>query len=83
MSDRIETYEVGDTVRVIAGTRSGDITVVGGAPHEVRVVIDGPGAANYEIDQLGDVISVEPRRKGRFIGSSADVILTVPDTASR
>ncbi len=82
MSDRIETFEVGETVRVIAATRSGDIAVVGGDPGSVQVVIDGPGAGNYEIDQLGDVISVEPRRKGRFIGSSADLILTVPDGAS-
>lgn len=79
MTDRIETLEVGDTVRVIAGTRSGDITVVGGQPGSVRVAIDGSGASNYEIDQLGDVISIEPRRKGRFIGSTADIALTVPD----
>ncbi len=32
MSDRIETFEVGQTVRIIAATRSGDITVVGGDP---------------------------------------------------
>ena len=82
MSDRIETFEVGDSVRVIAGTRSGDITVVIGSPGSVRVVLDGPGASNYEIDHLGDVISIEPRRKGRFIGSSVDLVLTVPETSS-
>ncbi len=82
MSDRIETFDVGDSARIIAATRSGDITVVTGEANSVRVVIDGPGASNYEIDQLGDVVSVEPRRKGRFIGSSADIVLTVPDRAS-
>ncbi len=82
MSDRTETFEIGESVRIIAGTRSGDITVVGGEPGSVRLVIDGPGAASYEIDQLGDVISIEPRRKGRFIGSSADIVLEVPTTAS-
>jgi len=82
MSDRIETFAVGESVRVIASTRSGDITVMGGEPGLVRVDIDGPGASNYEIDQLGDVISIEPRKKGRFIGSSADVALTVPPTTS-
>ena len=82
MSDRTETFEVGDTVRIIAATRSGDISVVQGDPGSVRVVIDGPGAAHYEIDQLGDVISIEPRRKGRLVGSSADVILNVPTGAS-
>jgi DUF4097 and DUF4098 domain-containing protein YvlB len=56
--------------------------VVGGEPGTVRVVLDGGGAGNYEIDQIGDVISIEPRRKGRFIGASADVILTVPTGAS-
>lgn len=82
MTDRIKTFEVGEGARVIAATRSGDITVVSGSPGSVRVAIDGPGAANYEVDQLGDVISVEPRRKGRFVGSSADIVLTVPATAS-
>lgn len=82
MSDRIEAFEVGGTVRVIAATRSGDITVIGGEPGSVRVVITGSGAAGYEIDQIGDVVSVEPRRKGRFIGSSADLVLTVPAGAT-
>lgn len=82
MSDVIETFEVGETVRVVASTRSGDITVVGGDPGMVRVAIDGGGAANYEIEQFGDVISVEQRRKGRFLGSSVDIILTVPARSS-
>ncbi len=82
MSDRIETFEVGDTVRIIAATRSGDITAIRGEQGAVRVVIDGAGAANYEIDQIGDVISVEPRRKGRFLSSSADIILSVPSAAN-
>ena len=28
------------------------------------------------------MISIEPRRKGRFIGSSADIVLTIPNRAS-
>ncbi|MDJ0663757.1 MAG: DUF4097 family beta strand repeat-containing protein [Acidimicrobiia bacterium] len=82
MSDRRETFEVGGSVRIIASTRSGDIAVVGGPEGAVQVAVDGPGASNYEIDQLGDVISVEPRRKGRFVTSSADVVLTIPESAS-
>lgn len=82
MSDRIETFDVGTSVRLIAATRSGDITVVTGEPNSVRVAIDGGGAGNYEIDQIGDVISIEPRRRGRFIGSSADIVLSVPEGAS-
>ncbi|MCP4309421.1 MAG: DUF4097 family beta strand repeat protein [bacterium] len=82
MSDRKETFQIGESVRIVAATRSGDITVVGGEPGSVRLAIDGPGAAGFEIDQLGDVISIEPRRKGRFIGSSADIVLTVPTTAT-
>jgi DUF4097 and DUF4098 domain-containing protein YvlB len=81
MSDRIETFDVGVGAQIVASTRSGDITVVGGEPGLVRVAIDGGGASNYEIDQIGDVISVVPRRKGRFIGSSADIVLTVPESA--
>lgn len=80
MSDRIETFEVGDTVRIIAATRSGDITVIAGESGSVRLAIDGP--ADYEIDQVGDVISIDPRRKGRFLGSSADLALEVPAGAS-
>lgn len=82
MSDRIETFDVGEHVRVIAATRSGDITVVGGPAGLVRIAVDGGGAPNYEIDQIGDVISVEPRRKGRFIGWSANIVVTVPSRAS-
>lgn len=82
MSDRREVFEVGSFVRIIASTRSGDIAVVNGPEGAVQVAVDGPGASNYEIDQLGDVISVEPRRKGRFIASSADIVLTVPQSAS-
>lgn len=81
MSDRIETFEVGDSVRIVASTRSGDIAVLRGPEGAVRVAVDGPGATGYEIDKLGDVISVEPRRKGRFTASSADVVLTVPESA--
>jgi DUF4097 and DUF4098 domain-containing protein YvlB len=82
MSDRIETFEIGETVRVIAATRSGDITVIRGESGSVRVVVDGGGASNYEIDQIGDVISVESRRKGRFLSSSADITLTVSSGAN-
>ena len=82
MSDRIETFDVGETVRIIAATRSGDISVVSGDTGTVRVAIDGGGASNYEIDQLGDVITVEQRRKGRFLGNTVDIVLTVPNGAS-
>jgi DUF4097 and DUF4098 domain-containing protein YvlB len=82
MSDRIETFEVGEHVQVVAATRSGDITVVGGPPGSVRVAIDGGGAGNYDIDQIGDVVTVEPRRKGRFRGSSVDIVLTVPESST-
>jgi DUF4097 and DUF4098 domain-containing protein YvlB len=78
MSDRIETFAVGASPRVIAATRSGDIIVVTGEPGTVRIGIDGGGAADYEVVQLGDVISAEPRRKSRFLGSSADLVITVP-----
>lgn len=82
MTDRIETFEVGERVRVVAAARSGDITVTNAKPGSVTVAIDGPGAANYEIDQVGDVISIEPRRKGRRFGTSAEIVLAVPTYAS-
>lgn len=81
MSDRVVTLDVGVAVRVIAATRSGDIDVVNGEAGSVRIGIDGGGASDYEIDQIGDVITIEPRRKGRFLGSSVDIVLTVPATA--
>lgn len=82
MSDRIAALDVGAAVRVIAATRSGDIAVVNGEPGSVQVAISGGGASDYEIDQVGDVITIEPRRKSRFVGSSADIGLVVPTTAS-
>lgn len=81
MSDRVETFQVGETVRVEASTRSGDIQVVIGEPGSVRVEIDGGGAMNFDIAQIGDVISIESRRRG-FLGTSADITLAVPTTAS-
>jgi DUF4097 and DUF4098 domain-containing protein YvlB len=80
MSERNETFTVGQSVRVVAKAKSGDITVVGGEPGNVRVVISGGGADDYDIDQVGDVVTVDPVRRGRFLGSSADIFLTVPET---
>ena len=82
MSDRIETFAVGEHVRILAATRSGDITVVSGPTGSVRVAIDGGDAGDFEIDQIGDVISVESRRKGRFLGFTGDIVLTVPAAAT-
>ncbi len=76
MTDRLESFQVGDSVRVVAGTRSGDINVVVGEPGRVQVVIDGSGAQGFQIDQVGDVITVASQRKGIFAG--ADITLTVP-----
>ena len=82
MSARAETLEVGEHVRIVATTRNGDITVGSGPAGSVGVAIDGGGADNYQIDQVGDVISVESRSKGRFLGSTVDIVLTVPTTAT-
>lgn len=81
MSELIETFSIGEYVRIVAKAKSGDITVVGGDQGTVRVVINGGGADDYDIDQVGDVITVDPVRRGRFLGSSADIVLTVPGTA--
>lgn len=82
MSDRIEQFEVGRSVRITATTRSGDIIVLPGSDGIVKVAIDGSGAERFDIEQLGDLIVVEPRSKGRLRTSSADVVLTVPPGAS-
>jgi len=76
------TFTVGEFVRVVARAKSGDITVVAGDPGSVRVVVAGGGADDYDIDQVGDVITVDRVRRGRFVGSSADIVLTVPSSAS-
>jgi DUF4097 and DUF4098 domain-containing protein YvlB len=80
MSDRVESFQVGDSVRVVAGTRSGDITVVVGEAGVARVAIDGSAATDFQISQVGDVITVDSRKKGLF-ASSADIVLTVPNGA--
>ncbi len=77
MRDRVENFQVGDSVRVVAGTRSGDITVVVGESGAVQVAIDGSAAAGFQLSQVGDVITVDSRKKGLF-ASSADIVLTVP-----
>jgi DUF4097 and DUF4098 domain-containing protein YvlB len=79
MRDRIETFQVGASVRVVAGTRSGDIAVVVGSPGTVQVAMDGAGAESFQIDQIGDVITVDSKRKGVF-SSSTDIVLTVPSS---
>jgi DUF4097 and DUF4098 domain-containing protein YvlB len=81
MRDRIETFEVRESVRVVAGTRSGDIRVVTGPPGTVTVALDGSSASSYLVDQVGDVITVESRKRGLITGS-VDVLLTVPGTAT-
>jgi DUF4097 and DUF4098 domain-containing protein YvlB len=62
---------------VVATNRRGDITVAAGAPGTVTVAISGSSAADYVIDQVGDVITIEPRRSGLFT-SACDLILTLP-----
>jgi DUF4097 and DUF4098 domain-containing protein YvlB len=82
MSHRTETFEVGPSPRVVASTRSGDIRVVPGEAGSVHVAVEGSGVDRVEISQVGDVISVEGPRTGKFLGSSADIALTVPEGAS-
>lgn len=81
MRDRIETFVVGESVRVVAGTKSGDIRVVVGDPGTVTVALDGSGASSFVVEQVGDVITVDPRKRGLVTGS-VDVVLTVPGTAT-
>jgi DUF4097 and DUF4098 domain-containing protein YvlB len=80
MTDRIESFRVGDSPRVVAATRRGDIAVVIGEPGTVQVRFAGSGADGFDVNQLGDRITVESRRRGLF-GSSIDIILTVPTAA--
>ncbi|MDJ0925000.1 MAG: DUF4097 family beta strand repeat-containing protein [Acidimicrobiia bacterium] len=82
MSERIESFRVGEAVRIVAATRSGDIRVVEGVAGAVEVTVAGVSAAAYVIEQVGEIISVEPERHGRFLTSSADIVLTVPAGAS-
>jgi DUF4097 and DUF4098 domain-containing protein YvlB len=83
VSDRIESFEVGERVEVDASTTAGEIVVTPGSPGTVTVSLTGPGAPSYRVERRGDVISVEPERGGlvrRF--SSTDVRLDVPPQTS-
>jgi DUF4097 and DUF4098 domain-containing protein YvlB len=77
MTDRVETFEVGETARVIATTRRGDITVVVGEPGNVEIAMTGSGSNGFDVGQVGNVITVEPGGRG-FFAATADIVLTVP-----
>lgn len=82
MTERNQTFEVGDRVRVEAATTAGQITAVEGGAGVVAVRVDGTRADEFRIEQRGDLVVVAPEcGKRRWFGG-ADIDLQVPAGAA-
>lgn len=77
MSDRHESYEVGDRPRLEVTNTSGRISVVPGATGTIEVMISGDGD-RYVVEQIGDTVTVRPLRGSLRGMVSSDVTARVP-----
>ena len=82
MSERSETFQVGQRVRVEAATTAGEIVVSEGNAGTVGVRVSGSKADEFRIEQRGDVIVVAPERSMRRWLGGADIELQVPAGAT-
>ncbi len=78
MSERNQTFQVGDRVRVEAATTAGEVVVSEGAAGTVSVRVSGSKADEFRIEQRGDLIVVAPERGMRRWFGGADIDLEVP-----
>jgi len=82
MSDRIETFAVGERLRIEASTTVGRVTVAAGDPSQVVVRLSGSRAAEMLVEHHGEVISVGLQRGVRRWSGRVDIDLAVPEQAS-
>ena len=74
---RDERFTVGEMAQIDVQSGSGSVTVVAGEPGTVSVTLDGAGAADVEISQVGDLVTV--RQPSRWMARrSVDVVAAVP-----
>ncbi|MGI9609356.1 MAG: hypothetical protein ACR2NL_03580, partial [Acidimicrobiia bacterium] len=81
MSDRVERFDVGETVRVDVATSSGDITFVEGESGSVEVSLSG-SVDGYVVEQVGDTITAHPDKSKRRRFSSTDIVVRAPSGVS-
>ncbi|MDH3250792.1 MAG: DUF4097 domain-containing protein [Acidimicrobiia bacterium] len=80
MSDRQETFPVGDRPEVSVGLPSGRLTVENGPADAVIVEITGPNAHEFEVSQSGQQVSVRWNPSRRLLRSGHRVRLEVPES---
>jgi DUF4097 and DUF4098 domain-containing protein YvlB len=65
MSDRTESFDVGDDPRISFRLPTGDARIVSGDPGKVVVRLTGRGADRFIVERRADTIFIEPE-KGRW-----------------
>jgi DUF4097 and DUF4098 domain-containing protein YvlB len=78
---RREEFAVDERVRLDIEVRSGDVSVRTGAVGQAVVEVNGDGADDYEISQLGDSIVVRPTGRWTLRSRSVQVSAQVPRRA--
>lgn len=82
MSDRIDTYEIKGDAHLVVEIHSGDVRLKEGDDGRVTVQISGSGDAldNIVVDATSDTVTVRSTgtRKRWFVGSSIDMVVTLP-----
>jgi len=77
MSDRYESFEVGERPRLSVRLGSGSVRIVGGEAGRVEVIARGRQADSLVIEQAGDLVSVA-QEQGSFRRGSTQVTFTTP-----
>lgn len=78
MSARHETFAVGGPTRLDIRIASGEVTVRAGASDHVRVTIEATDADEFEVNRVGDTISISHESRWRLRSRSARVAIETP-----
>jgi Putative adhesin len=75
---RHERFEVGDRPRVEVHVPAGSVEVRAGAPSVIEITIDASDPGDFEVDQVGDSVSVRQTSRWRTRSRSVRVTAVVP-----
>jgi Toastrack DUF4097 len=75
---RHERFEVGDRPRVEVHVPAGSVEVRAGAPAVIEITIDAAEPGDFEVDQVGDTVSVRQASRWRTRSRSVRVTAIVP-----
>jgi len=76
VTDRAETFEVGDDARVVVKLAAGTLRLITGTEGEIEVAVRGKRAADLRIEKQGDTITIATERGG-ILGMSSSFDVTV------